>query len=55
VVPLAVGGEVFAGGAGGASAATVEVGLEVATVEPALFEAVTLTRSVEPVSPDAGT
>jgi hypothetical protein len=43
VVPLAVGGEVFAGRP---SAVTVEVGSEVATVEPAVFEAVTLTRSV---------
>ena len=43
-LPLIVGSAVFAGGAG--AAATVAVGLEVATDEPPLLEAVTLTRSV---------
>jgi len=38
-------------GAAGASAAIL-VGAEVAEVEPALFDAVTTTRIVEPTSPD---
>jgi hypothetical protein len=39
------------GGAGGAAAAkTIAVCVDVAVAEPALFEAVTVTRSVEPTS-----
>ena len=44
--PVIVGPTVFAGGAG----ATVEVGDDVATDEPSVFDAVTTTRTVEPTS-----
>jgi len=47
-VPLIVGGEVFDGGVG--FAATTPVAAEAAEAEPALFDAVTTVRSVEPTS-----
>jgi hypothetical protein len=50
VLPLIVGSAVFVGGA-----TTAGVGLEVATDEPLLLEAVTLTRRAWPTSPDTGT
>ena len=47
--PVIVGAAVFVGGAAEA-AATVAVAADVAELEPAEFEAVTATRSVEPTS-----
>jgi hypothetical protein len=48
-VPLIVGGDVFAGGTGGADFTTA-VCAEVAVTVPLLFVALTATRSVEPTS-----
>jgi hypothetical protein len=54
-LPLIAGNAVFAGGATTGAGATAAVALEVATDDPALFDAVTATRSAEPTSPTAGT
>jgi hypothetical protein len=51
-LPLIVGGDVFAGAEPGEG--TADVWLEVAADDPAALVAVTLTRSVEPASPEAG-
>jgi hypothetical protein len=49
-VPLIDGGDVFAGATG--AAVTTPVAAEEADDEPALFDAVTTTRTVEPTSAD---
>jgi hypothetical protein len=54
-VPEIVGGLVFAGATGLVTPWTTAVWVDVAVLVPALFEAVTATRIVEPTSADVGT
>ena len=53
-MPLIVGDDIFVGADVVGAAVTAAVGEEVATADPYLFEAVTLTRSVYPTSPETG-
>jgi hypothetical protein len=50
MVPLIDGSTVFSGGPTVGDCETTSVGFAVAVAEPALFDAVTWTRSVDPTS-----
>jgi hypothetical protein len=53
-LPVIAGSAVFAGGVAAGAGATTEVAFDVAADDPTLFDAVTVTRSLEPTSPATG-